>query len=97
MSWSGSNEASASSVKAFGLFTIQFTACSLCTAEGHISGSIKMERMFVHFTPLCAALIVSPLDAPSTLTVLFFVRMERSLGRNSSATFLNANVGPYPK
>lgn len=96
-SWSGSNGSGARSVRAFGLSTIPCVAWSLCTADGQVSGSIKSERIFVHFTPLCAALIVSPLDAPRTLIIFSLARTERRRGRNSRATFLKAKVGPYQR
>gem|GEM_PF-5589022 len=62
-----------------------------------MKGNINIDLIFVHLTPLCAALIVSHDEAPSTLIVIQLLSLESNLGRNSRATFLNAKVGQYHK
>jgi hypothetical protein len=56
-----------------------------------------MDLIFVHLTQECAAFIVSQDEAHTTFIIFQSEISDNSLGRNSNATFLKANVGQYHK
>jgi hypothetical protein len=56
-----------------------------------------MDLIFVHLTQECAAFIVSQEEAHTTFIIFQFEISDKSLGKNSNAIFLKANVGQYHK